>query len=370
VYNWSNGSTAQTLSNVVAGIYTYTVTDADGCMKISGETINEPAPLTLNLLTIDISCSGNNDGMAIATVNGGTPSYNFEWSINPPPAGAVASGLSPGNYSITVTDAHNCVVVSDFSITAANALSLSVDSLWQPTCYGGTDGGVILSAYGGQPPYQFAVFTNVFQDNVFNNLPSGNLGALVIDQNGCTDTVMFVIPSPAEFDVRLPYKATVALGAKISLAPTFSGTDSVISWLWSPAEGLSCTQCEQPEARPLSDIVYTVTATDKYGCTDTASIIVVVKRDYEIFVPNIFSPNGDGINDVFQPLDFGAAKTFNMKIFNRWGELIYETNDINQPWNGTYKNKLLDVGVYTYYITGEFLNTDPFKKTGSITLVR
>jgi gliding motility-associated-like protein len=162
----------------------------------------------------------------------------------------------------------------------------------------------------------------------------------------------------------------VVLGAKITLEPTFVGTDSIISWSWSPAEWLSCTQCEQPEAQPINDIVYTVTAIDKDGCADTASIIVIVKRDYEIFVPNIFSPNGDGVNDVFQPLDFGAAKIFNMKIFNRWGELIYETSDIKEPCDGTYKHKLQDVGVYTYYIIGEFLNTDPFKKTGTVTLVR
>jgi gliding motility-associated-like protein len=370
IYNWSNGSSNQTLSNVIAGNYNYTVTDADGCMKISSETINEPPALTLNVLTMDILCSGNMDGMAFAVANGGTPLYNYTWGINPPPSDAVASGLPAGNYSVTVADANNCTVVENFSITEGTSLSAWVDSVWRPTCYGGADGGVILNASGGQPPYEFAVFTNIFQGNIFSNLPSGNFGALILDQNGCSDTVKFYVPEPVEFDVRLPYKATVVLGAKISLKPSFFGTDSVVSWSWSPAEWLSCTQCEQPEAQPINDIVYTVTAIDKDGCVDTANIIVIVKRDYEIFVPNIFSPNADGINDVFQPLDFGATKIFNMKIFNRWGELIYETSDIKQPWDGTYKNKLQDVGVYTYYITGEFLNADPFKKTGTITLTR
>lgn len=369
-YTWSNGASNQTLSGISAGTYGYTVTDADGCMNISSATIEEPSALVLQVTTQQITCSGSNNGVAFASVNGGTPPYSFVWNINPPPPGAVASGLAAGNYSITVTDAHGCVVADAFRITEGSALTAQVDSLWSPTCYEGTNGGVVLSASGGQPPYQFAVFTNVFQGNVFDRLPAGNFGALAIDQNGCIDTVLFTIPEPAGFNVYLPYQVTVVLGAKITLKPTFTGTNAVIGWSWSPAEWLSCTSCAQPEVQPLHDIVYTVTATDERGCTDTANIIVIVKRDYEIFVPNVFSPNGDGVNDVFQPLDFGAAKTFNMKIFNRWGELIFQTSDINQPWDGTYKTKPLDVGVYTYYISGEFLNNEVFKKTGSVTLVR
>jgi gliding motility-associated-like protein len=369
-FTWSDGSSGASLNNVTAGNYSFTVVDADGCMSISDVIVNEPDALSINLLTLDILCSGNNDGMAFAVASGGIQPYDYSWNIPNSQNTNVLAGLSVGNYVVTVADANNCSVINNFSITEGTALDASVIDVWAPTCYGGQDGGVELTATGGLPPYEYAVFTNIFQGNIFNDLESGQYGALILDSNGCSDTVQFTVPEPVEFSVSLPYKAIMVTGSVITLEPTFAGTDSVVSWSWNPSESLSCFQCQNPEASPVYDISYTVTAIDVNGCIDTATIIVIVKQDYEIYTPNVFSPNGDNVNDVYKALDFGASRIFEIKIFDKWGELIFQSNNIKQGWDGTFQNKLLDVGVYTFYITGEFLNTEPFEKTGSITLIR
>jgi len=121
---------------------------------------------------------------------------------------------------------------------------------------------------------------------------------------------------------------------------------------------------------PKEEITYTVVITDASGCSDTASILVFVRDDFEAHMPNIFSPNGDGVNDFYGPVDFGAIVRVEFRIFNRWGELVFYTNKPQQLWEGSYKSQPASEGVYVYTIMGTLSNNEAFKKKGSFTLVR
>ena len=152
------------------------------------------------------------------------------------------------------------------------------------------------------------------------------------------------------------------------LADTVAG--NTYTFAWDPADGLDCPSCRNPKTSPIVTTTYTVTVTDQNGCTHTAQIVVVAKNEYEVFYPNAFSPNGDGNNDTWAPIDFGSTESVHIQIYDRWGELVFETTDINKGWDGTFAGKPLPPDVYAYYITGTLKNKKDFKKTGSLSLLK
>jgi gliding motility-associated-like protein len=142
------------------------------------------------------------------------------------------------------------------------------------------------------------------------------------------------------------------------------------NYTWSPAQGLSCTNCPNPIASPASTTTYTVTGTDAQGCSGTASVLVFVDVPCnEIFVPTIFSPNEDGVNDL-QCVYGNCITALRYAIYNRWGELIFYTESQNICWDGTYKEKPVDVGTYVYKLYVKRTDGSVIEKSGNLTLIR
>ena len=141
------------------------------------------------------------------------------------------------------------------------------------------------------------------------------------------------------------------------------------SYLWSPATGLSCTNCPDPIANPKATTTYYLTVTGANGCESFDTMTVFIDASHSLFIPNIFSPNGDGNNDVL----FVRGKGIELVLFtlyNRWGDLIFESNDINTGWDGTYKSQQVNSGVFVYYVTGTYTDDIPFDMKGNVSLVR
>ncbi|HXH18103.1 MAG TPA: gliding motility-associated C-terminal domain-containing protein, partial [Chitinophagales bacterium] len=162
-------------------------------------------------------------------------------------------------------------------------------------------------------------------------------------------------------------------------------SDSVIAFYdWSPAQSLSCSTCESPIASPESTTLYTLIVTGANGCTGTAASLLVIQDTLDpnepcftsIYVPNAFSPNGDGYNDQFNVMGRGITE-MHLRVYNRWGELIFETRSMNltDGWDGTYKGKPLNPDVFVYHVEVVFcdgtrlISGSPYKK-GSVTLLR
>lgn len=167
---------------------------------------------------------------------------------------------------------------------------------------------------------------------------------------------------------------TIPVGTGTNLAMTYTG--NIISYNWLPTTRLSCTTCPTPFANPQYDTKYTVQVEDRYGCTNSGEITVIVVCGKEnISIPNTFSPNGDGRNDVFYPKGTGLYRIKSMRVFNRWGEIVYEknefsANDASAGWNGTYKGRPAspDNYIYTMEILCENNAIIPVK--GNVTLLR
>ncbi len=153
-----------------------------------------------------------------------------------------------------------------------------------------------------------------------------------------------------------------------SVVLTITGGDTTFSYIWSPPDGLDCATCPQPSASPTGTTTYLVNVTDTNGCvaSDFVTITVLIP---DLFIPTGFSPNGDGINDVVfvRSLDI---KTMVFQIFDRWGGLVFETTNQKNGWDGTYKGKKLDFGVYVYKFEATLLSGKKITKSGSITLFK
>jgi gliding motility-associated-like protein len=199
------------------------------------------------------------------------------------------------------------------------------------------------------------------------------LKLIVINSSGCTDTVdqnVLIYPLPA---INAGPDKILIVGASFAINPTGS---AVINYLWTPSTALSCTNCYNTITNTKNTIAYTIKVTDANGCINRDTItIIVVCNDKNVFIPNTFSPNGDGNNDRFYPRGTGLFSIQNMRIFNRWGELVFQKanlfpNDALAGWDGRYNGKLANTDVYTYIIDIVCENSAILTYKGNIALLQ
>lgn len=370
IYNWSNGGNTASISSLDGGMYDLTVTDNSGCSVTASYTVDEPDSILMELFITPVKCYGDADGVAATRIEGGTPDYVYQWSDGQ--TSNVATGLDPGILTLTVTDENGCVQTITGDVFGPDSLILTADTIYNVSCYDEADGGVVINVQGGTADFNYAVENVNFQpDGIFTGLSAGDYTALVLDGNNCQATVQFTITEPDEWLIEFPepYVFT-ARGASVTLTPILDASIKADTYFWEPSQGLSCTDCDDPVATPLETTTYTVTITDENGCVQDADVAVVVKNDYELFLPNAFSPNGDGRNDVWAPIDFGSVRDIDITIFDRWGGTVFSSNSVSKGWDGTSKGKVVYSETFVYVVKGTFLNGSEFEEHGSIAVVR
>ena len=192
-----------------------------------------------------------------------------------------------------------------------------------------------------------------------------------VEENGCfaSDTQEFFIQ---QFWVDAGKDDTIYLTEAVTFDPDWStsaGDKNDLEFDWMPFDGLDCPDCIRPIASPYHTTTYTLTVSDpESGCVAADKKIVVV-LDNDIYVPNAFTPNGDGVNDAFRVYGEGILTT-GMMVFNRWGEKVFESQNTTSGWDGFYQGELQHPGVFVYYIKVTLLNGREIEKKGSVTLLR
>jgi len=230
------------------------------------------------------------------------------------------------------------------------------------TCNGKCDGSVSVAATEGTPPYLYSWSPGgEVTPSVFNLCP-GIYTVTVSDSNGNIVTSTAIITQPP-VAAHFATDVTIGLGSSIPLHATESG-----SCTWSPAEYLSCISCPDPLATPLETTTYCVIQRDTAGCTSTGCTTVHVECG-DVYVPNYFSPNSDGVNDVL--CVYGSCiKEMQFNIYDRWGEKVFETNDKASCWDGVYKGENLNTGVFVYFLKATLASGEVITWQGNITLAR
>ena len=200
------------------------------------------------------------------------------------------------------------------------------------------------------------------------------------DLLGCTLEVELNIDQPSPILVELPSVIEVELGDSTSrLNPIISSSLPIDSFVWTPTDFLSDPTSQSPFLlTPLDDTEYTFTVIDANGCTASASVVVEIDKNRNVYIPNVFSPNGDGPNDEFRIFTCTGVDQVNfVRIYDRWGELVFDRNDIAPDciggsvlWDGTFNGKPMNPGVFVYLVEVQFIDGLTLLYRGDITLLR
>ena len=369
----SVGSASTTVSGfTVAGTYGYVWT-SNGCTDTADVIVN-PLP-TINPTVTNITCT-NPVGMISANATG-APTLTYNWS-NSTTASNLTS-VTSGPFTVTVTDGNQCSASATATIANQIVIVTATGTSTDITCYGANDGSVTLTVTPtGQYTYSWS---NGASTGSITGLGVDAYQVTVTDANGCSTTAgPFNITSPTLDSLSItPSDTSITLGDTVQLNSRLTGAYPSISYSWtgvSPATTteFSCTNCAAPSVAtglPNDTLlnIYQLVVTYNNGCTVTAFDTIKAISNDLIGIPNAFTPNGDGKNDTFQIMATGV-RSFSMNIYNRWGEQVFTTANINSGWDGTYKGKPQPEEAYTFFFTITYLDGKSESREGSLMLFR
>lgn len=338
-------------------------------------TVNQSIPI-VTATTQGTSCNDSADGWIRLTVENGIAPYEYAWEHTTNSSDSVSS-LAEGTYRLTLTDAIGCIQTDSFRITSPPVLGpLQVD------CSTLRRGLPVFTGQGGQAPYQYSIDGRTYGGaEVFDNLfPGRNYSIFIRDALGCVRAEPdFYYPVGGPQMATLPSSVNIKVGRSGFLRPSLEvPPEQIARYSWRPSELFDCVGCPETGVNAMVTQNVELVLTDVFGCTDTLYTLVTVDNRLQLFVPNVFSPNGDGKNDrlaIFaDPAQVIAIE--NLRVFNRWGTLLYEsdsypTNGSDRfGWDGTYQGEPAPTDVYIYTMSITLQNGQRELIRGDVMLVR
>lgn len=362
------------------GVYVLEASTETGCsatfqIEVIGDT-NPPTAIAGTERYLDcgqpsVTLDGSGSSFGVA--------FTYQWFT---PDGSILDGqqtLKPlvdkgGIYILEVVNQNNGCVATDTVVVheAAEILRYALFSIEKPSCYDSADALLSIdSVAGGVPPLTFSLNNAAFEEKmVFDNLAAGSYDLVVKDAQGCEWATGLEIPAPFRWTVHLGNDRAIEETGAFRMSPELSVLEyPLIDIQWSPAEGLSCADCLNPLVLPARTTTYTLSLTNANGCTITDDIKITVGPGQSVYVPNAFSPNGDGYNDVFTVYGgHGVQQIVSLTILDYYGRPVFQKfnfppNQESSGWDGVFKGKKLNSATFVY--TAEIEMTD-----GSIEILR
>jgi len=379
-------------SGPAAGLYSFSY-------LVSGQAPcpNDESSLEVLILESPVADAGEDQSleclMPIVSIGGSGSSIgaaiSYTWSAaNNSPIQQANLGLidveQPDIYTLAVTNEISGCSESDEVIVVSNIATFDIQLSTKPvSCNASNDGYIqIVSVSGGQEPYLFSLNDGPLStDNQFIGLTSGTYDLRIFDNNDCDTTLQIEIDQGYSFSVSLNSDLqkdppTLVLGNSTTLSVQASIPESEVDTIiWSP-EFPDCPGCWAVEAMPLENTSYAVTVINNEGCAGSDSLRIFVDDRYHVFIPNVFSPNADGFNDIFYiNAGFQIESVLNFKVLDRWGGMVFEAKDFqpNNPshgWDGTYKGEKAAQSVYIYFAELQLKNGKTIRKAGSVALMQ
>lgn len=363
-YSWSpNVSTTSRADNLPTGTYSITITDAGGCSQIATIMLpNINAPIITPVTSTNISCFNGNNGSISTTVSGGTPAYTYSWS----PSGGDqpdATNLSAGIYTLTVTDQAGCTAQYIHTLTQPASAPSATFTVADATC-NENNGSIQLTPSGGTPPYQYSwTPSSGASGPSATTLSPGNYSIQVTDANNC----VFTTP-------------VLSINNQGSVDPLNLGKDTILCFdetlLLSPPGNYRAFTWQDGSSQPTYLVTrpgtYSLIVESPDGCETTDEIIVTINPACNnIYFPTAFTPNNDGLNDLFGPVgNLSGLSQYQFYIYNRWGERIFFTTDPYKKWDGRVKGTTTSSTVYTWFARFSFNGYPVETRKGTILLIR
>lgn len=263
-YSWSNSASTEDISGVIAGIYTVTITDDQGCTISTTATVTEPTALQLNITGTDALCNGSTDGSADLTVTGGVAAYTYDWSNSA--STEDLSSIAAGTYDVIVTDNNGCTATSSVSISEPTAI-VSGTVPADVTCNGLSDGSGDLTVSGGTAGYSYSWSNGPVTEDI-SGVSAGTYTVTITDANGCQQIDSVIISEPALLTAPVSSTPVLCFGGNTGEA-TVNPAGGVSGYLYSwSTGGTSATESG------LAFGTYTVTVTDGNGCTVSSTVSI------------------------------------------------------------------------------------------------
>ena len=408
--------TSATLSNIVGNVrdvdgdgildttfhYIVVVTDANGCEYRDSAYIVVPERPTIGVnvgagFVQNVDCYGGSNGVIQMGVEGDTTGFTYFWSTGATTSyitGLSTMGADSLAYYVTVTDATGCVASDSGVVYQPDSAVTASYTGSTVSCANQATGTITLNSIsGGTAPYLFSFGANGPYGSsaiLTQGLRAGVYTVYTQDLNGCIDSVEnIIVRDTIDYQVTAYQDQTINLGDTVRLYgtvnSTLTGADSaLVSWSQlDPNTGIRSTVLVGPDA--LTGFTPPVFYTDMQfilslnnGCGDSSIVTIEVNKQQTIFVPDAFSPNGDGTNDIFTvygSTDVSRIKTF--MVFDRWGEMVhigedFEPNSIDPAngWDGTFRGQAMNPAVFVYYAEIELANGETVIRKGDVTLIR
>jgi gliding motility-associated-like protein len=384
-----SGADAISATVQLPGLYSLiVVNEGNGCSNVATALVmqNITAP-TVNLPEeVFLSCLELTALIQPIEVSQGS-NFNYEWST---PDGNIVQVQNlvnalvdeEGRYFLQVSDNTNgCVSTDSVPVGPPQPLAGAVLDIQNP-CWGDSDGSIVVTQLlGGRGPFTFTLTGGPFPVTgfgAFGGLRAGTYHLTIQDANRCEWDTAIVVAPLNQIVVDLGPDITILLGEDVRLeAQVNLNPAAIASFSWTPTEGLSCTDCYDPLiVQPLDNLSYAFTVIDTNGCSGSDFIHIYVDKRPPVFIPNIFSPNGDGINDRFMIFAGDAVKRIKqLKIFDRWGNMVFKIDDFlpNDPqfgWDGRFNGQMMNNAVFVYYTVVELINGKEVVLKGDVTLAK
>ncbi len=361
-YQWSTGAISEDLSNLGAGSYSVTITDINGCQIVLSESLSAPTePLVTTAVVQNVSCFGLSDGEITLNTSGGVGPYAVSWSNGL--SSATIDSLSAGIYDVVVTDSNGCQNELNIQVIQPPSIVSFFYSSSEFACIPDT----INFSYPMTDPNLSFIWdfgngqTSTLQNPsiVFDDLGCFTVSLTINSNNGCSvqivsDSLICTVQGPsAAF-----YSTNTTIDFYTGELQLFDNSEgSIDSYLWSfgDASPNSIEMNPNHYYTPYDQQSYLVqlTVTDSNGCFDTAEFLYDLFEDFNVYVPNTITVNGDQFNEGFFPVfsNIDILKSYQIEIFNRWGQLVWFSDQPAEPWYGRYNNSSdVQIGAYSWKI--------------------
>ena len=346
MYQWNNGQNGSTLFGLGTGMYIVTVTDGWGCQGVANYMLYSPTAMIMSSQVTDAKCSNTSEGAISLTVGGGRPPYSYLWTTGSTEPNL--EDLRVGSYGVLVTDMSGCTMQENFVISAPTTISVEAD-VTDITCYGKKDGRVEINVTGGVEPYAYGFYmgnTVSHNGSVYEHLRPGVYNISVSDANGCGKSISVAVGQPERLGVNSMvsapsckdlHDATVEIVTAGGTAP-FTYT-------------LGTYTSDSSTFINLHPGLYSAVVTDANGCSNEISEIIVPESKLDCLrIPNVITPNGDGVNDEWIIENIELFPEAHIYVYNRWGQLLYHDRGNGERWDGSYRGHFVPSGVYMYII--------------------
>ncbi len=362
------------ITGLVAGQYAVQITDDASCGGVDTITITEPDSLILDIDInglVPLGCSASNTGLIRTIYTGGNEGpISFSWSHDPTLISPVATNLGEGIYTAFVEDSNGCQDSTTYEMLAPEPITVDFDTIQFVQCFGRrlNFGGLVPSG-GTNAGFRFSINNGSLMpvaDSIL--LFAGMYDVAIFDQDGCSlDTVLTVI-EPPEVVVELGPDVEINLGDSHQLSAEHDPEENIVLYQWTTTDPIDCLDCPRITVQPENDTMYGVRIENSDGCSDEDEVMIRVKRNRNVFIPNVVNTSKSNANSSFKLFSGqGVEQIEYLRIYDRWGNLVHEIEQLSgsllgsAEWNARLNGNIVEAGVYVYvarvlFTDGEFLD--------------